>query len=79
MAGNSTGEETMATKAVSGRSAVAGASPLWKQMPPRMRVLYVTTQQRTGGWLAEAFAADSACAGRAGRGGGHGCRRGPPA
>jgi DNA-binding NarL/FixJ family response regulator len=25
-----------------------------------MRVLYVTTRQRTGGWLAEAFAADSA-------------------
>jgi DNA-binding NarL/FixJ family response regulator len=25
-----------------------------------MRVLYVTTQQRTGGWLAEALAADSA-------------------
>jgi hypothetical protein len=25
-----------------------------------MKVLYVTTLQRTGGWLAEAFAADSA-------------------
>jgi len=29
-------------------------------MPQRMRVLYVTTAHRTGGWLAEAFAADSA-------------------
>ncbi len=29
-------------------------------LPPRMRVLYVTTYQRTGGWLAEALAADSA-------------------
>ncbi len=29
-------------------------------LPPRMRVLYVATPRRTGGWLAEAFAADSA-------------------
>lgn len=29
-------------------------------LPPRMRVLYVTTPQRTGSWLAEAFATDSA-------------------
>jgi len=29
-------------------------------MPSRMKVLYVTTLHRTGGWLAEAFAADSA-------------------
>lgn len=28
-------------------------------MPARMKVLYVTTLHRTGGWLAEAFAADS--------------------
>jgi DNA-binding response OmpR family regulator len=32
----------------------------WRQLPPRMRVLYIATRQRTGGWLAEAFAADSA-------------------
>lgn len=32
----------------------------WQRLPPRMRVLYVATRQRTGGWLAEAFAADSA-------------------
>jgi len=29
-------------------------------LPPRMRVLYVTTPARTGSWLAEAFATDSA-------------------
>ena len=29
-------------------------------LPPIMRVLYVTNSQRTGGWLAEAFAAESA-------------------
>jgi hypothetical protein len=29
-------------------------------MPGRMKVLYVTTLRRTGGWLAEAFAADCA-------------------
>jgi DNA-binding NarL/FixJ family response regulator len=33
---------------------------IWGQMPARMKVLYVTTLHRTGGWLAEAFAADSA-------------------
>jgi DNA-binding response OmpR family regulator len=32
----------------------------WFSLPPQMRVLYITTRQRTGGWLAEAFAADSA-------------------
>ncbi len=29
-------------------------------LPPRMRVLYVTTASRTGGWLAEALSNDSA-------------------
>jgi DNA-binding response OmpR family regulator len=29
-------------------------------LPAHMRVLFITTQHRTGGWLAEAFAADSA-------------------
>jgi DNA-binding response OmpR family regulator len=33
----------------------------WGILPPRMSVLYVTTPRRTGGWLAEAFASDSAC------------------
>ncbi|MEN6450899.1 MAG: hypothetical protein ABFC96_10440 [Thermoguttaceae bacterium] len=32
----------------------------WRHLPHRMRVLYIATRQRTGGWLAEAFAADSA-------------------
>jgi DNA-binding response OmpR family regulator len=32
----------------------------WRMLPPQMRVLYIATRQRTGGWLAEAFAADSA-------------------
>lgn len=29
-------------------------------LPPRLRVLYIATTNRMGGWLAEAFAADSA-------------------
>jgi len=32
----------------------------WQGLPPRMRILYITNRQRTGGWLAEAFASDSA-------------------
>ena len=32
----------------------------WRQLPPRMRVLYITTLERTGGWLAEALEADNA-------------------
>jgi len=32
----------------------------WGTLPPRMRVLYVSGVGRTGGWLAEALAADSA-------------------
>ena len=32
----------------------------WRQLPPRMRVLYITTHERTGGWLAEALEADNA-------------------
>ena len=39
---------------------VRKASAAWARLPPRMRALYITTRQRTGGWLAEAFAADSA-------------------
>ncbi len=38
----------------------APQSTPWRGLPPRMRVLYVTTLKRPGGWLAEAFAADSA-------------------
>jgi len=36
------------------------APSLLAGIPPRMKVLYVATLHRTGGWLAEAFAADSA-------------------
>jgi DNA-binding response OmpR family regulator len=32
----------------------------WGFLPPRMRVLFITGVNRTGGWLAEAFASDSA-------------------
>lgn len=32
----------------------------WQGLPHRIRVMYVTNRQRTGGWLAEAFATDSA-------------------
>jgi DNA-binding response OmpR family regulator len=34
--------------------------PAWGTLPRRMRVLFITTSHRTGAWLAEAFAADSA-------------------
>jgi DNA-binding NarL/FixJ family response regulator len=40
--------------------AVRPNAAAWQRLPPRMRVLYIATRQRTGGWLAEAFAADSA-------------------
>ena len=41
--------------------AASGFTPrIWGQMPARIKLLYVTTLHRTGGWLAEAFAADSA-------------------
>ncbi len=33
----------------------------WGLLPPRMRVLYIAAPRRTGAWLAEAFASDSAC------------------
>lgn len=36
------------------------APRIWGHMPARMKVLYVTSLQRTGGWLAQAFAADCA-------------------
>ncbi len=32
----------------------------WGHVPPRMRILFITGPHRTGSWLAEAFAADSA-------------------
>jgi len=32
----------------------------WQRLPPQLKVLYIASRHRTGGWLAEAFAADSA-------------------
>ncbi|MEM9657408.1 MAG: hypothetical protein AAF961_03520, partial [Planctomycetota bacterium] len=40
--------------------AASTVGPVAFGLPPRMKVLYVTTLNRTGGWLAEAFASDSA-------------------
>jgi hypothetical protein len=48
------------TKTSAGPNAKRTAIKIWGQMPARMKVLYVTTLHRTGGWLAEAFAADCA-------------------
>jgi CheY-like chemotaxis protein len=47
-----------ATKTKKPRSPAATVP--WGMIPPTLRVLYITSRQRTGGWLAEAFAADSA-------------------
>ena len=46
--------------ATSTSGAIPRASAPWKGLPARVKVLYITTPDRTGGWLAEAFAADSA-------------------
>ncbi len=37
-----------------------GSPSVWRDLPPRIKALYITTRGRMGGWLAEAFAADSA-------------------
>ena len=50
----------MAVKTADENSTTPRTSALWKGMPARMKVLYITTSQRTGDWLAEAFATDSA-------------------
>jgi len=49
--------ESMATLAPQSASQ---APAIWGNMPSRIKILYVTTLHRTGGWLAEAFASDSA-------------------
>lgn len=49
-----------ATEATADSRSTRSEPKAWGQMPLRMKVLYVTTLHRTGGWLAEAFAADSA-------------------
>jgi hypothetical protein len=48
------------TKPSAGFSPKWSAPKIWGHMPTRMKVLYITTLHRTGGWLAEAFAADCA-------------------
>jgi KaiA C-terminal domain len=49
-----------ATKTAPEFSSNRSAPKLRGQMPARIKVLYVTTLHRTGGWLAEAFRGDSA-------------------
>src|ERR1044071_3393202 len=48
------------TKLATELSAKRSLPKIWGQMPSRMKVLYITTLHRTGGWLAEAFRADCA-------------------
>lgn len=50
----------MTTELTSGISRPQPRSASWRELPPKMRALYIATRSRTGGWLAEAFAADSA-------------------
>ncbi len=54
------GNRIMSTSAKQERARALSSTP-WGLLPPRMRVLYVTSASRTGAWLAEAFASDSAC------------------
>ena len=49
-----------AAQAANRRTAPESPRANWHVLPPRMRVLYIAGRQRTGGWLAEAFAHDSA-------------------
>lgn len=39
---------------------IAPNMPTWQRLPPRMRVLFIAAQARTGVWLTQAFANDSA-------------------
>ena len=41
------------------KSEPKSATHYWRQLPPRMRILYITTRQKTGAWLIEALSADS--------------------
>jgi DNA-binding NarL/FixJ family response regulator len=41
-------------------SSARSKTSAWQRLPPQIKVLYIASRQRTGGWLAEAFAADSA-------------------
>ncbi|HEX4148216.1 MAG TPA: hypothetical protein VHY20_04475, partial [Pirellulales bacterium] len=48
------------SSAAAERQQSPAAAPPWGQLPGSMRVLYIAGPHRTGGWLAQAFAADSA-------------------
>jgi DNA-binding NarL/FixJ family response regulator len=41
------------------KSEPKAATQFWRQLPPRMRILYITTRQKTGECLIEALSADS--------------------
>ena len=41
------------------KSELKSATHYWRQLPPRMRILYITARQKTGEWLVEALSADS--------------------
>ncbi len=42
------------------KSSLLQSAPGWRNLPQRIKALYITTPARMGGWLAEAFANDSA-------------------
>ena len=50
----------MAVTQTASKIAIPGGNALFQGMPGRLKVLYIATPRRTGAWLAEAFAADSA-------------------
>jgi DNA-binding NarL/FixJ family response regulator len=41
------------------KSELRSATHYWRQLPPRMRILYIATRHQTGAWLIEALSADS--------------------
>jgi len=41
------------------KSEIKSADCCWRQLPPRMRILYITARQRSGAWLTEALASDN--------------------
>ena len=50
----------MAAVSTEQKIAIPGGDALFHGMPGRLKVLYIAAPSRTGAWLAEAFAADSA-------------------
>jgi DNA-binding NarL/FixJ family response regulator len=41
------------------KSELKSATHYWRQLPPRMRMLFITTRQKTGEWLVEALSAEN--------------------